>query len=175
MKLKKLLLAALLGSSVLALAACSTPGNKDSDDEAALSDANNNRGGAQTAGLGDEDGFGQDGRKGTLSQRTYYFDYDKSDVHEDDKPAILANASYLAAHANKKVIVEGHTDPRGSREYNVALGEHRSKAVADILKSNGVNPSQVREVSYGAERLASAGRSEEDFQKDRRAKIDYQN
>ena len=174
MKLKKLLLATLLGSSVLALAACSTPGNKDSDDEAALGEANN-RGGAQTAGLGDQDGFGQDGHKGTLSQRTYYFDYDKSDVHEDDKPAVMANASYLAAHPNKKVVVEGHTDPRGSREYNVALGEHRSNTVAGMLKSNGVNPNQVREVSYGAERLASAGRNEEDFQKDRRAKIDYQN
>lgn len=176
MKIKKYLALSLLCTLGLILSACSTPGSKGTgdDDEGNINQGGNN--GAQTAGLGDESQFGgEGGRKGTLSQRTYYFDFDRSDIREEDKPAILANANYLAAHSNKKVIVEGHTDPRGSREYNVALGERRANAVTEMLKNKGVSQHQVRVVSYGAQRLAASGRTEEDFQKDRRARIDYQN
>jgi peptidoglycan-associated lipoprotein len=103
-----------------------------------------------------------------LAKRTYYFEYDKSDVSDQEKPAIFANAENLVAHPNMKVLLEGHTDPRGSREYNVALGEHRANAVAEIMKSKGVNPDQIRVISYGAERLAVTGHSESDYEQDRR-------
>ena len=108
-----------------------------------------------------------------MSKRTYYFAFDSSDVQQSDMPSINANANYLISHARARITIEGHTDPRGSREYNVALGERRADAVLDILKSRGVNPNQVRVVSYGAERLASPGRDEESYQLDRRAVIVY--
>ena len=71
------------------------------------------------------------------------------------------------------VLLEGHTDPRGSREYNIGLGERRAKAVAQVLTDKGVDPSQIRVVSYGAEKLATAGHSDSDYQLDRRVVLVY--
>jgi peptidoglycan-associated lipoprotein len=169
MKLRKLSQALLLIGAMSTLAACSSlHRHNNADDEAAVNEAN-----AKTAGLNGSEQFNGSTEEGaggrTLSKRTYYFDFDKSDVRQEDRPAIESNASHLASNPGKKVIVQGHTDPRGSREYNVALGEHRAASVADILKANGVNPNQVRVVSYGAQRLAAPGHTEEDFQQDRRA------
>ena len=125
-----------------------------------------------TAMNGDEGVNGEDtGGESLAKKRIYYFDFDKSNVQETDRPAIVANADYLIAHPGTKIILEGHTDPRGSREYNVALGERRANAVLDILRERGVNSGQVRVVSYGAERPAVAGHTETVFQQDRRAVI----
>lgn len=171
MKLKKLAQTMLLSCGILVLGACSSTAN-DPAAMAGAGDAN----GAQSSGVGLGDGFSdQGGTKSVLSKRTYYFDFDRSEVREEDKPAIMANADYLVSHPTTKIILEGHTDPRGSREYNVALGERRGNTVLEMLKSRGVNPSQVRVVSYGAERLATPGRTDEAFQLDRRAIIVYQN
>ncbi len=171
MKLKSIVQVAVLGCSILALSACSSTHKRAGDD--AGSNANMD-GGVQTSGLGDTTDFGGDvGPRDARYKRIYYFDYDKSVVREEDKPAIYANADYLVAHPSAKIIVEGHTDPRGSREYNVALGEHRANAVANLIKSRGVNPSQIRVVSYGAERLGAQGRTENDYQLDRRAVVVY--
>lgn len=166
MSLKKLLHIAL-SVGVLSLGACSTTGHHahglNASDEMAGS-------GAEASGLGDGNGFGDQGAgpQSAAAKRTYYFDFDRSDVRDSDKPAINANADYLIAHPHTKIVLEGHTDPRGSREYNVALGERRANAVADLLKSRGVNPDQIRVVSYGAERLAAPGHTEADYQLDRR-------
>jgi peptidoglycan-associated lipoprotein len=160
---------------LFALSACSTSGHGNKTQNGMeMSDAN---GGAQASGVGQGAGFGdqngeEGGRQG-LSKRVYYFDFDKSDIHDEDKPAISAQADYLVAHPNARAILEGHTDPRGSREYNVALGERRANAVAEFLKSKGVNSSQVQVVSYGAQRLAVPGRTERDYQLDRRVVLVY--
>ncbi|HLF66737.1 MAG TPA: OmpA family protein, partial [Gammaproteobacteria bacterium] len=128
---------------------------KSGQDASSIIDGNNNyASNVQPTGLGDEASLGAD-QDQNLSKRTYYFDYDKSEVRSEDRPAIQANAEYLAKHPNSKVLVEGHTDPRGSREYNIALGERRAKTVEDILKNSGASASQVRVISYGAEKLAS--------------------
>ncbi|EKD53885.1 MAG: Peptidoglycan-associated lipoprotein [uncultured bacterium] len=174
MKLKKLLCVIGVGC-IIALSACSTTKKNKyagSGDDSRMMTAD--AGGAHSSGLGENTSYGGQGagtRSPLVAQRTYYFDFDKSDVHEEDKPAILANADYLVAHPHTKIILEGHTDPRGSREYNVGLGEHRANAVLDLLKSRGVNPKQIRVVSYGAERPAVSGRTEQDYQLDRRAII----
>jgi peptidoglycan-associated lipoprotein len=170
MQLKQLIRVLVVSFGVLALGACAS-GVRDGDNPE-VSDAN---GGAMASGVNQGSGFDEDGGPAGegLSKRTYYFDFDKSDVHDADKPAIFANADYLVAHTSAKVIVEGHTDPRGSREYNVALGERRANAVADLLKSKGVKLGQVRVVSYGAQRLAVPGHTEDDYQLDRRAIIVY--
>jgi peptidoglycan-associated lipoprotein len=176
MKLKQLAQVTLIACGVLALSACAArhPASTGGYNEAGLADAN----GAQAAGMGEGENFGGSndgaGSKQGINKKTYYFDYDSNVVHDEDKAAIAANANYLVAHTNTKVIVEGHTDPRGSREYNVALGERRANAVADLLRSKGVNAGQIRVVSYGAERLAVPGHNEQDYQLDRRAIIVYQ-
>lgn len=166
----------ILIGSILTLAACSS--HRTPPSEAAINEANSaygaGAGGAQASGLGQESGFGEHGSgERILSKRTYYFEYDSYVVHTDDKPAILANADYLVSHPQAKIMLEGHTDPRGSREYNIGLGERRAKAVAAILTAKGVNPGQVRVVSYGAEKLASPGHTEADYQQDRRVVLVY--
>lgn len=168
MKLKKIVQITMISCSMLAVSACA---HKRVDD-ASVSDMSGGSG-TQVSGISDSTSFGGGSSRDTSRKRTYYFDYDKFDIHDQDKSAIFANGDYLVAHPNARVTVEGHTDPRGSREYNVALGERRAEAVADLLKSKGVNPSQIRVVSYGAERLASPGHTEGDYQLDRRAVIVY--
>ncbi len=136
--------------------------------------------GAQTSGLSEGQNFGDgsggmgtgSGQGNLLAQRTYHFAFDRSDVQESDRPAVLANADYLVAHPNVKIIIEGNTDPRGSREYNIALGERRAQAVLALMETRGVNRDQVRLVSYGDERPAVPnGYTEDDYQQDRRAVI----
>lgn len=174
MKQKKWMKVILIGSCLLALTACSHKNQGQSAVNAANS-AYSSGNNAEASGLGDESEYGAEGGGSAraLSQRVYLFDYDSNYVREQDKPAIIANANYLASHANAKVMLEGHTDPRGSREYNIGLGERRAKAVAMILTSHGVSPSQISVVSYGAEKLAAVGRTESAYQQDRRVALVY--
>lgn len=168
MQLKKLAQIMLIGVSVLTISACTH--NKKGTDPNAGSTYEDPYNKAQASGAGEGNNYGDENSARKLASKdTYYFDFDKSEVHEQDKPAIYAKADYLVANPNAKIILEGHTDPRGSREYNVGLGERRANAVAEILKGKGVSPSQIRIVSYGAEKLAVAGHTEEDYQMDRRA------
>ena len=116
---------------------------------------------------------GLDGAPISHEGLTYYFAFDSHAVRKADQPAIRKQADYLLAHADAKVIVEGYTDPRGSREYNVSLGERRAKAVAQLLTNQGVNGSKLRVVSYGAEK-ALPGHAEADYQLDRKVVIVYE-
>ena len=171
MKLKRWIQICLISGSILSLAACSS--HKKAMDEAAIDDANaayNSR--TQASGLGDGSDFGDQSQQ-SLSKRVYYFDFDSAVVHDQDQSAIAANANYLLSHPRAKVMLEGHTDPRGSREYNIGLGERRAKAVAAILTAKGIGPSHIRIVSYGAEKLAAPGRTESDYQLDRRVVLVY--
>jgi peptidoglycan-associated lipoprotein len=108
-----------------------------------------------------------------VSKTTYYFSFDSNVISASDKASIKAHAHYLLKHPSSKVLVEGNTDPRGSREYNIALGERRANSVVNTLKSYGVSPRQIRATSYGSEKLAASGNAEADYQLDRRAKIVY--
>ncbi len=174
MKLKTIAKVILVGCSILALSSCSsTKHNNNGYDATGMNDMNT-AAGARASGLGQGQSYGdQEGGASArnMAKRTYYFDFNSYVVREGDKPAILANADYLVAHPRARIILEGHTDPRGSREYNIALGEHRANAVLDMMKSRGVNPNQIRVVSYGSERPAVPGHSEQDFQLDRRVVI----
>jgi peptidoglycan-associated lipoprotein len=166
----------LISSAALMLAGCA----HKRQDQSAINDANaaysGNAQGVEASGLGRRESFGDQavGSRSQLSKRTYYFDFNSFTVHDQDLPAVNANASYLLAHPYVRVIVAGHTDPRGSREYNIGLGERRAKAVASILLAKGVKRSQLRIVSYGAEKLASPGHTEADYQLDRRVVLIYQ-
>jgi peptidoglycan-associated lipoprotein len=165
----------LVGTLIVSLAACTSHKRRDA---MAINDANASYGaGAEATGLGEESNFGDQGGSHRLAsnKRTFYFDYDSNVVHDADKPYIASNAKKLAANPNSKIMLEGHTDPRGSREYNIGLGERRAKAIGEVMISKGVNPSQIRVVSYGAEKLASTGRTESDYQQDRRGVIVHSN
>jgi peptidoglycan-associated lipoprotein len=169
MKLNQWAQIILVGCSVLTLAACSsTHKNRDGT---AINDANANYSDAQSTGLGDDSNFGDQANGGrktvATNKRTYYFDYDSNVVRTDDRTAIVSNATKIS-QAQAKVMLEGHTDPRGSREYNIGLGERRAKAVADVMTEKGVQPDQIRVVSYGAEKLAANGHTNNDYQLDRR-------
>lgn len=171
MKLKKWINVVMMGASILALAACSS--KHKNQDQMAINDANSAYG-AQASGVDDGSDFGdQAGSSRVASKRVYYFDFDSNAIHDEDKSAIAENGAYVASHQGAKVMLEGHTDPRGSREYNVGLGERRAKAVSEALATKGTSPVQVKVVSYGAEKLAANGTSETDYQKDRRVVLVY--
>ncbi len=109
-----------------------------------------------------------------LSQSTIYFMFDSSQIQQDFIPVVAAHAQYLLSHPNQKVILEGHADERGSREYNIALGEQRAKSVYRLMKVQGVSDAQLEIVSYGEEKPAAQGMDEASWQLNRRTEIAYQ-
>jgi len=109
-----------------------------------------------------------------LSKRTIYFTLDSSQVQQDFVPVIAAHAQYLLANPSQHITLEGHGDERGSREYNIALGEQRAKSVAGMMKIQGVSESQIGIVSYGEEKPAAFGNDEAAWELNRRVEIDYQ-
>lgn len=106
-------------------------------------------------------------------ERVVYFDFDSATIRPDSRPVIEANARYLMEHANAAVILEGHTDERGTREYNIGLGERRAEAVRRLMIAYGVTPRQLRTLSYGEERPAMAGQTEDSYSQNRRVEIVY--
>ena len=108
-----------------------------------------------------------------LSTRTIYFEFDSSDVPASAQAVIGAHATYLAGHANASITLEGHADERGSREYNIGLGDQRANAVRRLMTLLGATSPQIRTVSYGEERPASAGHDESAWQLNRRVEIVY--
>lgn len=161
--MKRLAVMAVAGVLAFGLAGCSSKGSHKNG-------ANMK---AHANGVGGAEGFEGDpwGRseEELLSTRTYYFGFDKFDVAEKDVPAVNAQARFLLKNPNARIRVEGHTDERGSREYNVALGERRANAVKDILSARGVPAEQVAVVSYGKEKPAELGHDEEAWRLNRRA------
>ena len=103
--------------------------------------------------------------------RVVYFDFDSFTVREDGKPVIDAHARALVANRTRKLVVEGHTDERGSREYNLALGQKRAQAVVQAMKLLGAADNQMEAVSYGEERAAVQGSDEAAWAKNRRAEL----
>ncbi|MFI4956306.1 MAG: peptidoglycan-associated lipoprotein Pal [Gammaproteobacteria bacterium] len=109
-----------------------------------------------------------------LQRQVFYFDLDSSTVNQNYDGAIKAHAGYLSSHPNAKVRLEGHTDERGSSEYNIALGERRAKSVESMMVSDGANPSQIAVVSYGKEKPAVQGHDESAWRYNRRVVIVYE-
>ncbi len=108
-----------------------------------------------------------------LSQRTIYFDYDSSQIRKDFIPILEAHAHYLIANPNQRITLEGYSDERGTREYNIALGEQRAKAVFKVLQLIGVMGGQMDIVSYGEEKPAELGRTEQAYAMNRRVILVY--
>jgi peptidoglycan-associated lipoprotein len=109
-----------------------------------------------------------------LAQRVFYFGFDSDELPADELEVVKAHGAYLAQNPDKKLVLEGHTDERGSREYNLALGERRAASVKRVLTLSGAAASQVEVVSYGEEKPAQAGDNEAAWSKNRRAELLYQ-
>ena len=112
---------------------------------------------------------------GLLAKRVIYFDFDSSEIKTEYNDLIAAHAHYLASNPTVRVRLEGNTDERGSREYNIGLGERRAQAVRRALMLQGVTEAQITTVSYGEERPAITGHTEEAWARNRRVEIVYLN
>lgn len=106
--------------------------------------------------------------------RTIFFDFATSDIRPEYIAIVAEHGRYLARNPDGRVRLEGHTDERGTREYNIALGEDRSKAVSRMLQLQGVSSAQLRNVSYGEELPVDEDHSEAAWQKNRRVNIVYE-
>jgi peptidoglycan-associated lipoprotein len=108
-------------------------------------------------------------RTGTI----VYFDYDRAEIKAEFVPIVTAHAKYLNTNSSNKVRLEGHSDERGSREYNIGLGERRAQAVRRALMLQGVTEAQITTVSYGEERPSVQGSDESAYAKNRRVELVY--
>lgn len=163
----------LILASVVLVTACSK--KFGSADGAAMTDG----GDASAQGLGQMTHFaGQEPGESYTTQaphnQLYLFTYDDSTLAAKYLPSANAQAEYLKTHPGAHVLLAGHTDERGSREYNVALGERRANTVADILRMAGVSRQQIRVVSYGKERPANYGHDDASHAQNRRVEFTYE-
>lgn len=134
---------------------------------------------AQSYGMGDNASLNGDESNGTTNiakaplDETYHFGFNQADVQENDMPGVLAQGNYLAQHNESKVVLEGNTDERGSREYNVGLSLRRAQAVQHVLEEAGARPGQIEIVSYGKERPIAFGHDEQAWAQNRRVELKY--
>jgi len=108
-----------------------------------------------------------------LSRREVFYDYDSFVVRDEYKPLLEAHAAYLKNNRNARIKVEGNTDERGSREYNLALGQKRSESVKRVLTLLGVNDTQIETVSFGEEKPRNPGTTEAAYAENRRCDLVY--
>lgn len=164
----KLVVIAVAGLLVVGCA-----GKKGVKETVAVEDAT----GADAAGIGGSglsgQGIGSGGPDDPLNQRVVYFDYDSSSLTPESQRVVEAHASYLAGNPGVSVVLEGHADERGTREYNIALGEERAKSVGRLMQVLGVSESRIQNVSYGEERPAALGSDEGSWSLNRRVEILY--
>ncbi|MFC3908023.1 peptidoglycan-associated lipoprotein Pal [Legionella dresdenensis] len=104
----------------------------------------------------------------------YLFSYDDSTFAPKYMASLDAQSDYLKSHPGARILLAGHTDERGSREYNIALGERRANTVADLMRMAGVSRDQIRVVSYGKERPANFGHDEGSHMQNRRVELTYE-
>ncbi len=108
-----------------------------------------------------------------LATRTVYFDFDSAELKGPDRDVMEAHARYLQQNPNVQLTLEGHADERGTREYNIALGERRANQAREFMTALGASAQQVRTISYGEERTAAKGHSEDAWRLNRRVEIVY--
>ncbi|MEZ5564891.1 MAG: peptidoglycan-associated lipoprotein Pal [Gammaproteobacteria bacterium] len=169
---------------VALVTACAGPSKSTMDDSAAAAAAGS---GAASSGVNDGS-MGQGGSlDGSMSgsggalggpgasqeNRVIYFDFDRFDVKPEYNAILQAHSRYLVANPTAHIRLEGHADERGSREYNIGLGEKRAQAVRNVLLLQGATSSQISTVSFGEERPAVIGSDEEAWSLNRRVEIVY--
>lgn len=183
--------AALLSLAFFLTACDTTPNKPDSDSGANVEEHGSRAGQAGSNGGADGSGASSSGASGpqrfagnplddpnhamhqALAERIVYFEYDSDRVAPQYRQILNAHAEFLAARGDVKVTVEGHADERGSREYNIGLGERRAQAVRRYLLFQGASSSQITVVSYGEEQPVAFGHNETAWAKNRRVELVY--
>jgi len=112
--------------------------------------------------------------KGVPGQRSVYYDFDRAEVKPEFRPTIEAHARYLRDNADARVTIEGNGDERGSREYNLALGQKRAEAVQRMMRLSGAADGQIEAVSFGEEKPKALGHDEASWAENRRSDVVYQ-
>jgi peptidoglycan-associated lipoprotein len=175
MNLNKVLKALLVAVPVMTLAACSSTSSTSADD------ANTSQAEQVTETVQVETAEPVVSPAEQMRQKlealrqenTIYFDFDRATVRPEFVEVLEAHATFLRANPSVRVTVEGHSDERGTPEYNIALGERRAQAVVSYLQNLGVSAGQLSTVSYGEEKPVDRSRSETGFAKNRRAVLVY--
>ena len=167
----KLVAVGLMAAFLVACAQNTIPDPEPTD--TTYGDSGASTGGMDDGGLGAGE-FIEDPSAGELGT-VIYFDFDSSEVRPQDQDLVSRHAMQLGENTRLRVRLEGHADERGSREYNIGLGERRSQAVRQMLMIQGVSASQISTVSFGEERPASFGSSEMDYAQNRRVEFRFTN
>lgn len=188
MKIKSLVRLLAVACSISIIAGCSSTGgtqrgDSDVSQQGSGASSGSSSGGASTSGVsgtgqtigssGSGTSAGQQADSRIPSARTIYFDFDRDTIKSEFESVVVAHARYLRANPSAQLTLQGHTDERGTREYNLALGERRAKAVQRFLNIQGVSNSQMSVVSYGEERPAARGNDESAYSQNRRVVFDY--
>ena len=190
---KKMLFCMLLTGVLMILGACGTHTEQmlENPDIASVPDgaegSATKQDGSETSGIGGEDGLSigvldeQDSAAGSASDsgtasfadsgNVIYFEYNSSEIRDEFLPLIIRIAKKLEENSTMKLRLEGHADERGTREYNLALGERRAREVRNLIILQGVHDKQVDIVSYGEEKPAVTGSGEEFWQQNRRVEL----
>jgi peptidoglycan-associated lipoprotein len=177
--MKRMIAVALLLSGAALLSGCKHPLPKEAPNAGTQVPGSSDAAGASTSGRALEGGAGTEGgalggtATGALARTVIYFDFDKSEIKPEFAEVVAAHARNLTGHPNLKLKLEGNTDERGTREYNIGLGERRAQAVRRALMLQGVAESQLTTVSFGAERPAVEGDDEAAWSKNRRVELVY--
>jgi peptidoglycan-associated lipoprotein len=166
----------LLVATALSVAACGRSNTRE--DEAVAGGAGSGFGdGASTSGQGAGSGISVSAldaeQQRLMQQLVVYFDYDQAEIKPEYNALLAAHGQYLARNPNVQLRLEGNTDERGSREYNIGLGERRAQAVRRVLMLQGAAATQLVTVSYGEERPAASGSDEEAWRLNRRVELVY--
>ncbi|MBD3894343.1 peptidoglycan-associated lipoprotein Pal [Halomonas sp. ML-15] len=168
-----------LAASLALVAGCSSSGGTQ---DGSMDGTSGSGAAGQGAGSGQVSGTGMNGGNGSRqasddqgipSVRTIYFDFDRDSIRSEFESVLNAHAQYLRSNPNARVVLEGHTDERGTREYNMGLGERRANSVQRFMSVQGVSPSQLEVVSYGEERPAVRGNNEDSYAQNRRVVFSY--
>lgn len=165
----------LIGFVAIVLSACASA--PIPDPEPTYDNTPDESSNASSSGFGEEDfGAGEEIPFGAEDlTMVIYFDFDQSELRSEYGDLLARHAGQLANNSRMRVRLEGHADERGSREYNIGLGERRSQAVRRMLLIQGASASQISTVSFGEERPASMGSDEESYALNRRVEIQYTN
>ena len=167
----KLILASLLA---LLLAGCPATDTIPDPDPTDTTYGSADTDGFDNDGFGAGEDVGYDPSAGELTN-IIYFDFDSSELRAEDTDVVARHALQLAGNPGMSVRLEGHADERGSREYNIGLGERRSQTVRRMLLIQGASASQISTVSFGEERPAAMGSDERAYAQNRRVEIKYTN
>ncbi|MDG0996652.1 MAG: OmpA family protein [Gammaproteobacteria bacterium] len=179
MKIFRYLLPLLVSGFLVSCGSNEVKTDDASSSAAASASASNSRSlDSESSSVGIEDPQGVmldalDDPDNTLTMRVIYFEYDSAEVEQDSLDAVRSHGQYLSVNTGRLLRLEGHADERGTREYNLALGESRAKTVRDLLILEGAQPEQIEVVSFGEERPAVFGSDEASLQKNRRVEIVY--